>query len=353
MTRLSSRILSSICIAVSLVFLAAQCFVAVCSTDVSNPVAADSGDGGGSSSSSSSDNLDTVLKDESDPKEDTSNSSGVSSENVTVLPQNLLDEIEDSFFDALSRDPSCHDDDCWAPPQSTVEVDETDTNPTCSSQPPETSEDGIDETAGECSSSPPVDKHWGSDPHILIMRDKLREAGSVASSNRVVKEVKDSKTKSTTSSIPKNRRPPVFLMPGLASTRLIAWKFKSCPQHPLLSDIKVLDIAWLNINLVFQMGTLEASCLKDCLSLGLNQTDTDDLESGCKLRPDEGLDAISSLSPGGIGSDLLVGGTNTGKMKVAGKSQSVFMALFVRCCYSRYISNSNNRLSTFVKSMPG
>lgn len=32
---------------------------------------------------------------------------------------------------------------------------------------------------------------------------------------------------------------------------------------------------------------------------------------GCKLRPDEGLDAISSLSPGSISSSLLVGGTNT------------------------------------------
>jgi hypothetical protein len=68
---------------------------------------------------------------------------------------------------------------------------------------------------------------------------------------------------------------------------------------------------WLNINLVMQMGTIDVSCMKECISLGLNQTDTDDLERGCKLRPDEGLDAISSLSPGGIGSNLLVGGTNT------------------------------------------
>ena len=32
---------------------------------------------------------------------------------------------------------------------------------------------------------------------------------------------------------------------------------------------------------------------------------------GCKLRPDEGLDSISSLAPGSISSNLLVGGTNT------------------------------------------
>jgi Lecithin:cholesterol acyltransferase len=68
---------------------------------------------------------------------------------------------------------------------------------------------------------------------------------------------------------------------------------------------------WLNINLLVQMGTMNDACLQECLRLGLNQSDTDDLDVGCKLRPDEGLDAISSLSPGGIGSTLLVGGTNT------------------------------------------
>lgn len=234
---------------------------------------------------------------------------------TTPLPQNLLDEIEDSFFDALSRDPSCNDEDCWAPPDSTI-VSESDTSDgTCSSgtalgDPPE-STDGKVAGDGSSSCKPPVDKHWGSDQNILRMRDKLREAGSVAGAKR--EQSKNDKTTGKAEKkpgIPKNRRPPVFLMPGLASTRLIAWKFKSC-QHPLLSDIKVLDIAWLNINLVFQMGTWESSCLKDCLALGLNQTDTDDLDTGCKLRPDEGLDAISSLSPGGLGSELLVGGTNT------------------------------------------
>ena len=59
------------------------------------------------------------------------------------------------------------------------------------------------------------------------------------------------------------------------------------------------------------MGTVSDACIQECLRLGLNQSDTDDLDVGCKLRPDEGLDAISSLSPGGIGSNLLVGGTNT------------------------------------------
>ena len=242
--------------------------------------------------------------------------------NLTIsgLPKNILDEIEDSFYDALSRDPSCDDEDCWSPPQSTVESEPGSGDGTCilASQNLDTAEETLtldsskftpetNNVEGTC--QPVVDKHWGSDPTILRMRDKLREAGSVASSKQ---ENEDDKKKKT--SIPQNKRPPVFLLPGLASTRLIAWKYKGCPQHPLLSDIKVLDIAWLNINLIFQMGTFESSCLKDCLTLGLNQSDTDDLDTGCKLRPDEGLDAISSLSPGGIGSDLLVGGTNTGKL---------------------------------------
>jgi hypothetical protein len=91
---------------------------------------------------------------------------------------------------------------------------------------------------------------------------------------------------------------------------LVAWKFKKC-AGAFSSDIKVQDNVWLNINLVIQMGTVNVDCMKECLKLGLNQSDNDDWETGCKLRPDEGLDAIASLAPGGIGSSLLVGGTNT------------------------------------------
>uniref|UniRef100_A0A7S4RMJ9 Phospholipid:diacylglycerol acyltransferase n=1 Tax=Ditylum brightwellii TaxID=49249 RepID=A0A7S4RMJ9_9STRA len=42
-----------------------------------------------------------------------------------------------------------------------------------------------------------------------------------------------------------------------------------------------------------------------------NKNGTSSAKSGCKLRPDEGLDAISSLAPGSLSSELLVGGTNT------------------------------------------
>ena len=132
-------------------------------------------------------------------------------------------------------------------------------------------------------------------------------------------------------------RPPVFLLPGLASTRLVSWKHKPCPQSPLLSGIKMLDYVWLNMNFLIQMATIDARCWTECMTLGKYQSDYDGADEmehetpsqeakdsksskddgkeeeyyGCKLRPDEGLDSISSLAPGSISSNLFVGGTNT------------------------------------------
>ena len=220
------------------------------------------------------------------------------------------DPIEDSLFDPLQDDPSCsqtEEDDCHSPPQSTIEEEIVEKfDPTCfkgAGDDDEEEEDEKDEKnvlrkqqqKQQCAASggkttTKRDKHWGDDPKTLSMRDQLRE------------QSKHSITDS---------RPPIFLMPGLASTRLVAWKFKKC-VGALSSDIKVQDNVWLNINLVIRMGTtIDIDCLKQCLELGLNQSDTDDWDIGCKLRPDEGLDAIASLAPGGIGSDLLIGGTNT------------------------------------------
>jgi hypothetical protein len=201
------------------------------------------------------------------------------------------DTVEDGMLDPIASDPSCEDTDtsCWEPPQSTMETEQLLIDATCSygGEDPSFAAAAVCETA----TTTTVDKHWGSDRSILKMRDQLRNAGSGNSVD--------------------NTRPPIFLLPGLASTRLVAWRFKSCPHHPLLSDIKVQDYVWLNINLILQMGTIDVVCMKECMKLGLNQTDTNDLSVGCKLRPDEGLDAISSLAPGGLGSSLLVGGTNT------------------------------------------
>lgn len=57
------------------------------------------------------------------------------------------------------------------------------------------------------------------------------------------------------------------------------------------------------------------------MTLGKYQSDYDGADDditgeeknsrGCKLRPDEGLDSISSLAPGSMSSNFLVGGTNT------------------------------------------
>jgi len=197
----------------------------------------------------------------------------------------LDDEVEDGFFDPYSADPSCSSDsindvdgECWTPPTKTIE---------CEAK----ISDGGDVNL--------VDKHWGSDQTILKMRDELRNLGNGASvHNHKGRNPHD------------NRRPPIFLMPGLAATRLVSWKYKSC-LNTLSSDVKVQDYVWMNINMILKMATIDETCFCECMTLGLNQTDMDDIDVGCKLRPDEGLDAISSLAPGSLGSNLLVGGKNT------------------------------------------
>ena len=73
----------------------------------------------------------------------------------------------------------------------------------------------------------------------------------------------------------------------------------------------MLDYVWLNMNFLIQMATIDARCWTECKTLGKYESDYDGAD-GCKLRPDEGLDAISSLAPGSISSNLFVGGTNTG-----------------------------------------
>ena len=56
---------------------------------------------------------------------------------------------------------------------------------------------------------------------------------------------------------PNMPRPPILLVPGLVSSRLIAWKYKKC-RGP---DIQVQDIVWLNIAKVrLTMDTLNIYC---------------------------------------------------------------------------------------------
>ncbi|KAL7547717.1 hypothetical protein ACHAWF_011003 [Thalassiosira exigua] len=196
-----------------------------------------------------------------------------------------------------------------------------------------------------------IDKHWGGDLDVLRLRDSLRgkrgkywdvieqdfgadgtESNSSKHDEEYLKQQSPPKRKQRQSERPP--RPPVFLLPGLASTRLVSWKLKKCMQSPLLSDIKMLDYVWLNMNLLIQMATIDARCWNECMTLGRYQSDYDDdsgdeiekddgdvdkgnvgekeeRSHGCKLRPDEGLDSISSLAPGSISSNLFVGGSNT------------------------------------------
>ena len=172
-----------------------------------------------------------------------------------------------------------------------------------------------------------VDKHWGSDINVLKMRDQLRgrrgkywdmtEHDDI--SNNATKTAHIDKNEQNKGASVKDKRPPVFLLPGLASTRLVSWKHKPCPQNALLSDIKMLDYVWMNMNLLLQMATIDAKCWNECMTLGKYQSDYDGEDDdngvqsshGCKLRPDEGLDAISSLAPGSTTASLFVGGTNT------------------------------------------
>lgn len=87
-------------------------------------------------------------------------------------------------------------------------------------------------------------------------------------------------------------RPPIFLIPGLVSSRLVAWKKKACRGQ----DINVQDIVWLNLQKLVETMTYDQHCWLDCMKLGRNGTDPTD----CKVRPDEGLSAIGELSPGNI-----------------------------------------------------
>lgn len=308
------------------------------------------------------------------------------------------DLVEDSFFDPIALDSSClktdesRTDDCWHPPSSTVEeeivevseegdrssgletlawgyggddpddvrdsddgdkqsaaeaadacvADQDSAETDNETKQCKNNEDQSDDSSSKQKHKVLIDKHWGSDPTILRMRDRLRgtrsrywdwieqqEDDSIMNAtnhdtNQTDKAGKPHRSKSQPQNKQSQRRPPVFLLPGLASTRLVSWKHKPCPQSALLSDIKMLDYVWLNMNLLIQMATIDVRCWSECMTLGKFQQDYDEDESvngtdangkasshGCKLRPDEGLDAISSLAPGSISSSFFVGGTNT------------------------------------------
>jgi hypothetical protein len=92
------------------------------------------------------------------------------------------------------------------------------------------------------------------------------------------------------------KKPPIVLLPGLASSRMVAWKKKKC----LGADIEIQSIVWLNLKKLMETMLYEKDCWLECLKLDKNSTDPSD----CKVRPDEGLGAVSELSPGMLSTGL-------------------------------------------------
>jgi len=127
--------------------------------------------------------------------------------------------------------------------------------------------------------SPPKTDAGQKNFRILPLKDTEME--------RLMNELKNSSTK-----------PPIFLIPGLGSTRLSAWKKRDCRY----TTIKLKDNIWLNPGKLFETLTIDPHCWIDCLKLGLNQSDPE----GCKVRAEEGLNAISVIAPGPI-----IGGATT------------------------------------------
>jgi phospholipid:diacylglycerol acyltransferase len=82
----------------------------------------------------------------------------------------------------------------------------------------------------------------------------------------------------------------IVLIPGFASTQLVAWKAGEAACGGTLG-IKPGSRVWVN---VAQM-VAAPQCWIDCMKLHLNQSDS---SHHCKSRPDEGLRAITVLDPG-------------------------------------------------------
>jgi hypothetical protein len=85
-------------------------------------------------------------------------------------------------------------------------------------------------------------------------------------------------------------KPPIIFLPGLASSRMVAWKSKQCTGP----DIEIQEVIWLNLQKLIETLTFDKKCWLDCMKLEKNGTDPPD----CKVRPDEGLSAVGELAPG-------------------------------------------------------
>lgn len=86
------------------------------------------------------------------------------------------------------------------------------------------------------------------------------------------------------------KKSPVILVPGLMSSRLVAWKRKSC----LGIDVQVMDQLWISVEKLVQTVVVDKNCYLDCLALHEDQSDPPD----CKVRPMQGINSVSQLYEG-------------------------------------------------------
>jgi hypothetical protein len=118
--------------------------------------------------------------------------------------------------------------------------------------------------------------------HKLIFAKAETDVSNLDSHRKVAELLKSSNSSSP--------RPPIIILPGLMSSRLVAWQQKRC-RGP---DINIQDVVWLNLQKLVETMTYDKNCWLDCIKLAPDGNDPDH----CKLRPDEGLSAIGELSPG-------------------------------------------------------
>ena len=117
---------------------------------------------------------------------------------------------------------------------------------------------------------------------LLLSTNKVKSQIKSSSLSYILKELGDN-----------DARPPIVIIPGMMSTRLIAWKEMRCSRG---SPISINDVVWLNIQKIVETVTFDHYCWLECLRLGRNGSDP----KSCKIRPDEGISAISELSPGNL-----------------------------------------------------
>uniref|UniRef100_A0A7S2D1D4 Phospholipid:diacylglycerol acyltransferase n=1 Tax=Octactis speculum TaxID=3111310 RepID=A0A7S2D1D4_9STRA len=107
-------------------------------------------------------------------------------------------------------------------------------------------------------------------------------------------------------------RPPIVLLPGMASSRLVNWREKHCA---FLNSIRPKDVVWLNLGKLVETRTFDPKCWLECMKLDPGGKDLSvnisvpsrtekRPKSQCALRPAEGLDAVSVLAPGVVSGRL-------------------------------------------------